>query len=289
MRCGEVACRNCPKLTPLTHFERKAHVPAWTSWAAVLVLLTGGAVLLGSTGVIVSTRLLTAAFLTLAFAGGAYAMRAVTQGGAWAGAVVSFSLYATAGPGAFLALLAVFLLAFISTRVGQTRKLKLGKAENRRGRSAVQVLANLGMAAVFGAFTAFGTGHLSDVLLIASAGALAEAACDTVSSECGVAWADRVRLITTWEAVAPGTDGGLSASGTLAGAVAAVIVAGVCAAGRMIPLSAVPIVAGAGVLGTFFDSVVGATLQRRGLIGNNAVNVAGTTFAALLALAIAVL
>jgi uncharacterized membrane protein len=36
----------------------------------------------------------------------------------------------------------------------------------------------------------------------------------------------------------------------------------------------------AGVLGLFFDSLLGATLERRGWIGNDLVNFASTAFAA---------
>ena len=60
------------------------------------------------------------------------------------------------------------------------------------------------------------------------AGALAEAAADTVSSECGQAFSDRARLITTFEEVAAGTDGGVSLVGTLTGACAALLVSAVC-------------------------------------------------------------
>ncbi len=271
----------------------------WASAAVVTVFVTAVAVLMGFSGLDarVRTHLLAGLFMTVAFAALAYAMRAVTRGGAFAGAVVAFALYAGAGPGAFAALVTVFLLAMISTRIGYARKQALGKAESQRGRSAAQVLANLGAAAVLAVVAVvlpniagyFRFIWYHNVLLIAVAAALAEAAGDTVSSECGEAWSSRVHLITTWESVAPGTDGGISAPGTLAGAVAAVIVACVCAFLRMITVSDLPIVAGAAIMGVFFDSILGAALQRRRLIGNNAVNVAGTTFAALVAIAIAFL
>ena len=44
--------------------------------------------------------------------------------------------------------LAVSLLAFAATRVGRGKKERLGTAEGQRGRSASQVAANLGMAAM---------------------------------------------------------------------------------------------------------------------------------------------
>ncbi len=230
-----------------------------------------------------------------AFALLARALRAVSTSGALAGALVSFLLYAFAGLGAFAALVAVFVLTWSSTRLGYARKLNLGKAESRAGRNAAQVLANLGIAALCAAaiplagFSTRAPSGSAGPLLLALASALAEAAADTVSSECGEAWSDDVRLITTWKLVSPGTDGGLSLPGTLAGVVAAVTVAGVCAAVHLIAASAFPIPAAAAVLGMVFDSVLGATLERRQLLGNNGVNFSSTAFAALAAVAMSLL
>ena len=44
--------------------------------------------------------------------------------------------------------LAVAVLAFVSTLLGRAKKERLGTAESRRGRSASQVAANLGVAAL---------------------------------------------------------------------------------------------------------------------------------------------
>lgn len=243
---------------------------------------------------------LPALMVSLAFALLARGLHAVSISGAAAGALVSFLLYAFAGPGAFVALVAVFVLTWFSTRLGYARKLDLGKAESRGGRAAAQVLANLGVPALCAAATPllrFLTGPQRgpaadaildpDLLLLPLAAALCEAAADTVSSECGVAWSDNVRLITTWRRVPSGTDGGVSLPGTLAGVAAALMVAGGCAAVRLIPLSAILVAAGAAVLGMFFDSVLGATLERRRLLGNNAVNFASTALAAAVAIALA--
>jgi hypothetical protein len=56
--------------------------------------------------------------------------------------------------------------------------------------------------------------------------ALAEAAADTVSSEIGQVLGGRPRMITNLRAVEPGSDGAVSVAGTVAGLVAAAIVAG---------------------------------------------------------------
>ncbi len=236
------------------------------------------------------SRLWPALLVSVAFALLARSLRAVSVSGAQAGALVSFLLYAFAGPGAFAALAAVFVLTWVSTRLGYARKLRFGKAESATGRSAAQVLANLSVAAICAAAMGILAGghvyshEVADRLLVAAmAAALAEAAADTVSSECGVAWSDDVRLITTGSVVPPGTDGGVSLAGTLAGVVAALAVTGICAAVRLVAIAAIPSVTAAAVLGMGFDSLLGATLERRRLLGNNGVNFASTAFAALAA------
>ena len=90
----------------------------------------------------------TARIVTVVFAALARWVRGVSFGGAIAGAAVCFLLYVGAGSGAFVALVSVFALTWISTRFGYRRKEKLGTAEKRDGRTALQVLANLAVAAI---------------------------------------------------------------------------------------------------------------------------------------------
>jgi uncharacterized protein (TIGR00297 family) len=164
--------------------------------------------------------------VTTAFAGVGHAVRGVTRSGAIAGWLVCFVLYACAGPGAFAALFSVFGVTWVATRLGRVRKQRLGTAERGEGRTASQVLANLGIATLCaGLFALRGNA----VFLLAMVAALAEAAADTVSSECGQAFSERARLITTFELVSAGADGGITLVGTMAGAGAATLVTAVCA------------------------------------------------------------
>jgi uncharacterized protein (TIGR00297 family) len=236
-----------------------------------------------SAAVLVNPAQKLAAFaaLTLLFAVLGRAVRGVTTGGAVAGAAVCFALLWAAGLGAFAALLTVFLLTWITTRIGYSRKQRLGTAEARAGRDALQVLANLGTAAGCAVF--YATFWPDPRLLIALAAALAEAAADTVSSEIGQAVGGTPRLITTWRKVAPGTDGAITLAGTLAGAAAAIAVALVFVIAHIFTVRLLAFCAGAGVGGMIFDSLLGATLERRQILGNNAVNFASTIIAAVLA------
>ena len=224
-------------------------------------------------------------FVTLAFAAVARLLRAVTLGGAVAGAIVSFLLYVAAGPGAFLALVTVFLLAWVTTRIGYARKQRLGTAEAKSGRRASQVLANLSIATLAGLFSA--VAQFRPLCLLLLAAALSEAAADTVSSEYGQAMGDSAILITTGERVPAGTDGGVTQPGTVAGLFAAAVVAAVCFATGLISLRQAGVSAVAAFLGMLADSVLGATLERRKILNNDAVNFFGTLIAALLAFALA--
>ena len=180
-----------------------------------------------------SDRLVIGCVLTLLFAVLARILRGVTTGGALAGAVSCFVLYLGGGPGAFAALVTVFGLAWMTTRLGYQRKLKLGTAEKREGRNASQVLANLGIATACAALHILSPDNT--VFLLALTAALSEAAADTVSSEVGQAFSEKARLITDWTSVPAGTNGAVSLTGTWAGIAAAAIVTSVCVFSGLLP------------------------------------------------------
>jgi len=226
-------------------------------------------------------RLWSAAAVTLIFALLARWVRGVSVSGAVAGAFVCFVLYAAAGPAALAALVSVFVITWIATRYGYSRKRALGTAENREGRTASQVLANLLTATLFAAASAL-TGR--SFFLVATAAALSEAAADTVSSELGQLRCQGVHLITTWETVPAGTNGGVSAVGTASGIAAAILVSSVCLLARLVPLGWAVFALIAGVLGMMVDSYLGALLERRKWLNNNWVNFLSTLAAAMVAL-----
>ncbi|HWY57501.1 MAG TPA: DUF92 domain-containing protein [Terriglobales bacterium] len=220
----------------------------------------------------------TAFLVTLVFASLARWVRGVSFGGAIAGAVVCFLLYVGAGVGAFVALVLVFALTWTCTRFGYRRKEKLGTAEKLDGRTAWQVLANLAVAAGCAGLSAVTARRA--VFLLALSAALSEAAADTVSSELGQARSTSARLITTWQEVPAGTDGGISSVGTAAGIASAAVVSLVCVITGLIPLRWLGTSIIAALAGMIADSFLGALLERRKLLNNDAVNFLGTLIAA---------
>jgi len=225
-----------------------------------------------------------ALLVTLGFTAVARWLRGVSLSGSIAGAMICFVLFWLAGAGAFAALVSVFVLTWLATRFGYQRKQRLGTAENRRGRTGSQVLANLATATVFAVLSTFrGKG----AFLLASVAALSEAAADTVSSEFGQALEDRARLITTWEVVPAGTNGGVTLVGTLSGIVAAATVSGVSHLAGLVSLVGAGYSTLAAAAGMMSDSYMGVTLERRELLNNNWVNFLGTVIAAAVALLLA--
>jgi len=216
-----------------------------------------------------------AILITTAFALLAWYARGVDWKGALAGASVAFVL-AARDLRMFLVLLLVFALTLAATRAGAGRKLELRTAEAVAGRSASQVMANLGVAAVVTVLAPNGW----PLLALA---ALAEVAADTSSSEIGMAFPGKTVLITNWQLVPPGMDGGVSSRGTAAALLAAALVA---IAGKLlglVPLHHAAIVLYAGFLGSLADSLLGATLERRRWLTNDLVNLFSTVLAAAIA------
>jgi uncharacterized protein (TIGR00297 family) len=234
-------------------------------------------------------------------------LRAATLAGTCAGAVITASLmfstvtfpyrpWNTALP----PVLSVSLLAWLATRIGRARKEELGTAEHRRGRTASQIAANLGVAALVSSefvqswfINIPWSSRAMDAQVSFFAlglAALAEAAADTVSSELGQVFGGTPRMLTTLRAVEPGTDGAISVAGTAAGIAAAASVAAIGTVAFRGGLALFWISAAGAVFGLFFDSLLGATFERRGWLNNDAVNFLSTLSAAAFAVfAIAVL
>lgn len=206
---------------------------------------------------------------------------AITHGvdlsGAFAGLVIAFIL-AARDLRMFYVLLIVFVVTFLATRLGLERKRQIRKAEARSGRSASQVVANLGVAAVIAMLA---PAHWK----VLSLAALAEAAADTSSSEIGLAFPGKTVLITSWKPVSPGMDGAISLCGTASAVVSAAVVALTGELLGLVTFRQAVAVLGAGFLGALIDSLLGALFERRGYLNNDAVNLLSTAAAAIAALA----
>lgn len=219
--------------------------------------------------------------LSVGFAVLVWLLRAATRPAAAIGLVICMVLSEPRRVGdgintaALAALVALFVLTFAATRFGRVKKELKKLAERRGGRRASQIVANLGVAGLCGAM-GWHAGCIA---------ALAEAAADTVSSEIGQVVGGRAWMITTGRRVAAGTDGGVSVAGTVAGVLAASVVVGVGGIHGALEAPQALLVFAAACAGLGVDSVLGATVERRGWLGNDLVNFSSTLFAALVVVA----
>ncbi len=216
----------------------------------------------------------------------ALGMKMVSRSGAAMGFVLGVAVYMGWGYKSFLIMFAFFVLGSMATRLGYAKKAALGVAEKRGGaRSWREALAN-SLAGAFFAILVITTLH-EKAFLIALVAVFAEAAGDTISSEIGQLISRRAYLITTFRPVPAGENGGISWGGTLAGLIASALIVALGFGLGLIGKGGAALALTAALLGNLLDSVLGATLERRGLVTNGIVNFAGTSCAGALALAAA--
>ncbi len=231
--------------------------------------------------------------VSVAFALMVVTLRAATGGGAVCGGMICLLVTFGAGGGArglvrsgLTPLAVLFVLTFVATRAGRRRKIEAGVAEGSR-RSAAQVIANLLVAGVFVAPVAcrilgggMNAGWVGGTMKTMGLAAMVEAAADTVASEIGQAFGGRPVMLTSLRRVAAGTDGAVTVLGSSIGIAGGIVVAGAGIWAMHLGGGEAAIALTAGVLGLFFDSLLGATAERRGWLGNDLVNFASTLLAA---------
>ncbi len=228
--------------------------------------------------------------VTVALGYVAYALGTASIPGMLTGVLLAFFAVVLGGLGWFVLLVTFFGLGGLASKYRYDEKLERGIAqENRGARGSGNVLANSAVALV--AVVAYAAGqHVGmdpSAFRFAFAGAVAAALADTFSSEFGGLF-DAPRLITTLETVEPGTDGGVTWQGAVAGLVGAALIGGLAGVFFAFPPLAVVLVAATGFLGMTVDSVLGATMEGTRLT-NQSVNLLATLSAGLLAAAGSVL
>jgi uncharacterized protein (TIGR00297 family) len=232
-------------------------------------------------------------------AGAAYSVvaRKLTPMAAITGVLLALSIYAGAGFTGIFMMAFFFLAGTAATTWKMKWKQQLGLAESNKGtRTVQQVLANAGVAAIAGLATLIfpataGLTHLGfpatgTLAPLAIAAAFSSATADTLSSELGNIYGKRYINITDFKKSQRGPDGVISLEGTLCGLAGSTLIASIYGAGFAWDRN-VLIIIGAGTIGNLADSLLGATLERKGWIGNNAVNFLNTAIAAFSALLLA--
>jgi uncharacterized protein (TIGR00297 family) len=208
-------------------------------------------------------------------------------------------------PGGYVVMVVYFLLGSAVTRLGMAEKEAAGIAEKRSGARGPE---NVWGSAFVGAVCALAfwivkvletqealrTNSVSPwyfqampLLLLAYVASIATKLSDTAASEIGKAYGKSTFLITTLKPVPRGTEGAVSAEGTIAGIIASLIIALVGWGVGMVPHQkpvGVLICVIAAFIATNIESVIGATIQEKyRWLTNELVNVINTLIGAIVA------
>jgi uncharacterized protein (TIGR00297 family) len=215
-------------------------------------------------------QLITGLALSTIIAALAHRRRALTSGGAVGAILVGTITFGFGGWVWGLVLFAFFTLSSALSHYRQRQKEAVAdKFQKGSRRDLAQVLANGGLAALL-SFLYYLDPH--PALLAAFLGAMATVNADTWGTEIGILSPDQPRLITSGRKVPTGTSGGVTLLGTAASAMGGVFIGllgylllcsqSVLRGTNPLRLSwVIPAALVGGLLGSLFDSLLGATVQ----------------------------
>ena len=194
----------------------------------------------------------------------AYRLHSLSKSGAFAATLVGTVIFGIGGLEWAILLLTFFITSSGLSRLFKKRKQELEeKFSKGHERDAGQVLGNGGLATFFAALSVFYPD--SFVLWIGFAASLAAVNADTWATELGVLSPTPPRMITNpTKRVEKGTSGGISLFGTLASLLGSAVVAlpaVLLAPAGTLTTSHFLLITVAGLAGSLFDSLLGATVQ----------------------------
>lgn len=208
--------------------------------------------------------------------------RKLTVGGGFLGGLLGWLVFIGAGFMGIILLSAFFLLGTWATSWGRSLKERLAVAEKHKGRrTAGQVMANGGMAGIAG-LLAWNFPQHEELFHLIMAAALSSAMADTLSSELGTVYGRSFYNILSLKKDRRGLDGVVSMEGIIIGIAGSFCIAVIYAMTKGLNSAFIWIII-AGTIGNLVDSFLGATVERKGKLKNNAVNFLNTLAAAAMA------
>lgn len=237
-----------------------------------------------------------AAVIAFGFGYFSFRLKTADLSGLFSVALIGIILIVFADVTWFFVMLVFFIAASACTRYRYRDKEKMGVEQSQGGaRGYRNVFANglvsAAAAVLYGVTTVSpdpGIISLQPAFIALFIGSVATASADTVASEIGVTGGPAY-LITSGKKVPAGTNGGITVLGEMAGLAGSVVVVITAWLIGIIGLPLLVIGIGAGFIGTNIDSVVGAVLENRGIIGNAGTNLLATLGGGLFAFALSFL
>ena len=234
---------------------------------------------------------------SLIISGIAFFKKVLDQGGSVLAFLICF-ITGTLGHWTWLLLMLIFVgSSFLATKFAIVYKKALGVEESDEGtRGGSNVISNGIVPAVVA--VCYSLNLLSpEQALVAFTTSIGAATADTMASEIGVLAPEPVLITNPSQKVEPGTDGGISLEGTTASLLSAVSMSMLSFSAFVLMIEEnhafyssfevdyLYISAFFGFFGSIIDSLLGATLESREILGNNGVNFCSISGAVLLSLA----
>ncbi|NPA47313.1 MAG: DUF92 domain-containing protein [Thermococci archaeon] len=200
----------------------------------------------------------------------AYKSRALDLKGSVSGVLLGVLLLYLGGLYPFLAMALFVLLGVVATKYRFEYKLSRGLSSSGEDvRGAGNVWGN-GLPAVL--FLIVEAIVHRDVFWAATFASIATVTGDTLASELGKIFGKRPIMITTLKPAKPGTNGAVSLPGEAFALLGAALIAPFSLPIATHKLAVAVAVVIGGFIGVNLDSIIGATLENRGLTNNNGTN-----------------
>jgi len=231
----------------------------------------------------IKANFLNGVILTVIFALVSFLLRTVDLLGLFTGIFIGVSIYTFLGLKGFIILASFFILGSLSTKLGYKEKEEKGLAEKRVGaRGWKNAISKCGVGTIVAPFAYFCSNEVKVLYIAAFVASFAAAAMDTVSSEIGQWKGKRTFSLVSFKEVKPGSEGAISLEGTLAGLIAAVIVAGIAVGLNLIEMKAALIIILSAIIANIIESYMGTFFESKNLADKESVNFLNTLSAAVI-------